>query len=393
MKRLATALAALGLTASAFAALPATTDPTLINVPQLPGGFVVGLTGYFLQPSDSNGDLDYASGNYTINANTFASELRDVQPGYSYGWGANVGYIFPHTGNDVNLSYLHLGTSDYDSIAGPGPDTISSVSSDVNPFFLPLGFTNANAKADYDLNQVDLTAGQYINVGCRLTLHPFAGLRWAQLDRKLNANYTGNVTTIVDGASAGLPVSVTGTIIQHNAASSSEKSDFQGIGPIAGSDVSYYLGYGVGIVGHADAALLIGNINSSLNLFNSANGTETFSSLVPPSSTSVSTNFSTQADNIRRIVPVMDAKLGVNYTYLFNNSANSDLTFEAGYQVSNYFNAVDLLHGILLGATPIMKNTAKTGSSDRIIFIPSVNNRTTSDMGINGPYVSVVLHV
>jgi len=98
MKRLSLALAAIGLSTGALAAYPAATDPTVVSVPQLPGGFFIGATGAYLQPSDSNGDLDYASvDNFAvINGTTaaFSSQVKNVEPGYDWGWGVNVGYIF-----------------------------------------------------------------------------------------------------------------------------------------------------------------------------------------------------------------------------------------------------------------------------------------------------------
>ena len=345
MKRISIALAALGLSAGALAALPAATDPTLVAVPQLPGGFVIGVTGFYLQPSDTNGDLDYASVN-TGTSSSFASSLRNVEPGYDWGYGINVGYIFPNTGNDVNLSWFSFSTDDNASTSIP----FVSGGSIISPIFSnPFGFTtitSAYSKAEYDLNQVDLTAGQFIDVGCRLILHPNVGLRWADLERKLNSSYFG-------------PNSLTTTTL--NSFGVAEKSDFSGIGPLVGIDASYYIGMGFGAVAHFDSALLVGSIDSSTNTV----------SHVPQSAAGFFNSFN--ADDTQRVVPVMDAKLGLDYTYVFNNAANSDLTLEAGWMVSNYFNAVDRLH-------------VTTGSTGLIA------GRTTSDVGIEGPYISLQFH-
>lgn len=352
MKRLSIALAAIGLSAGAFAALPAATDPTVVNVPQLPGGFVVGVTGYYLQPSSTNGDLDYASVN-TGTTTPFSSDLRSVDPSNSWGWGVNVGYIFPNTGNDVNLSYFHLSTSDTDS-AGVA-STVGYISSNGADFSeLSHTITGAASKAEYDLNQVDLTAGQFINVGCRLILHPNAGLRWAQLQRDITSVYVAPTTTATQ---------VTGS----QAVGIEEKSDFSGIGPVAGIDASYYIGMGFGAVGHFDTAVLVGRINSDTDVgIVAAAGSGT---------TATSSFTHLDADNITRVVPVVDAKLGLDYTYVFNNAANSDLTLEAGWMFSNYSNSVDRLPGVAY--------TSSAGYAGA---------RSTSDVGLNGPYASLVFH-
>lgn len=46
--------------------MPAATDPTVVNVPQLPGGLVLGITGLYLQAADTHGDLDYALAYNTV---------------------------------------------------------------------------------------------------------------------------------------------------------------------------------------------------------------------------------------------------------------------------------------------------------------------------------------
>jgi hypothetical protein len=102
MKRLMIVLAAVGISSSSFAALPMDSSPSTINVPQLDGGFVLGVTGLYMQPSASNGDLDYASVNSAVSPNS-QPNLKAIEPGYDFGWGVNLGYVFPGTGNDVNL--------------------------------------------------------------------------------------------------------------------------------------------------------------------------------------------------------------------------------------------------------------------------------------------------
>lgn len=343
MKRLFSALLGLGISASTFAAYPAATDPTIVNVPQLPGGFFIGGTLLYLQPSAHNGDLDYVSVD-SGTTSSFFSSLGSIDPSYDWAWGLNIGYIFPNTGNDINLSYLHFSTRDTRTnypVVGVFTDPIN-IFDDGNevPQF-------AAARAKYDLNQVDLTAGQYIDVGCRLILHPNAGLRWAQVERRFSSFYTEVLALSGDNDSTA----------------AAEKSDFSGIGPLVGIDATYYIGLGFGAVAHVDSALLIGDMDVNLNSISGEDGTDFFTT-------------SANANVNRRIVPVTDAKLGFDYTYVFNNLSNSDLTLEAGWQFSNYYNAIDRIPTLV---------ASDDGTS-------SVIRRTTSDLGINGPYVSLVFH-
>lgn len=398
MKRISLALAAIGLSVTASAALPAATDPTVVNVPQLVGGFIVGATVDYFQTSNTHGDLDYATINNT-SGNFFSSNIKNVDPGYDWAWGINAGYIFANTGNDVNVSYLEIDNTDFgDNLASNSLHGVGQTANIINfPFDIPTGgalsgaSSNAGVRSEYNLYQADFTVGQYLNIGCRLRLHPFTGIRWAQLERRINSTYGQSQTYLLEESP-----SVVNTISNSQSATYAEKSDFRGLGPMVGFDTSYYIGRGIGVVGHFDAAALIGNTDASTDevvfqneFSHSPVGDENFTA-----SASSSVSFKT-SDNTCRIVPVLDAKLGADYTYLFHNSTISDhvsdLTLEAGWMVSNYFNVVDRLN------TTTTTQNAFTGFSPPNPPLPpiigvNITGRTTSDMEINGPYASLTLH-
>lgn len=331
MKRFSIVIAVIGLSAGAFAALPAAINPTEVNVPLLDGGFFIGVTGAYLQPSGSNGANDFLA---SINVENL-STLKNVDLDNNWGWGVNVGYIFPQTANDLNLSYFHLNADDTASATAPPGGVIGS------------NILNIKEKAEYDLDQIDLIAGQSINVGCRLRLHPNVGLRWANIEYTFDDNF---MQTNQDPA------------LPNGNVTASEKSDFDSIGPLAGVDASYYIGMGFGIVGHFDSALLVGDIDAKANA--------TTLNFINPS-TIVTIKGIFKGGSVRRVVPVTNTKLGIDYTYIFNNVQNSNLTLEVGYQVSNYFNAVDKL-------------SVSAGGM--------IQRRDTSDMSLNGVYTTLIFH-
>lgn len=350
MKKLST-IFLLILSSSAWAAFPATTNPDVVRVPELTGGLVFGLTGDYLEPSTTNGDLDYAGINY---GSAPSSHLQGVQPGFSWGWGANIGYIFPLTGNDVNLNYMRLSTTDnQENILAftPGASSFNVF----NPSFIPglplTRLTSITSHVEYDINQLDLTAGQFIDVGCRLRLHPNVGLRWTSLDRTFDMAFKGRDTANIV-----------------NRIENDEQSDYSGIGPLVGLDASYYIWRGIGAVAHIDSALLIGNISDKSNenwLGKPGN--------VLTGGSQQYFNFTT--NSLRRVVPVSDEKLGLDYSYLLSNAAQSDLTLEAGYAWSNYLNAVDEMHTSIADAGPSI-----------------ITSRTTADVALHGFYATLTLH-
>jgi hypothetical protein len=368
MKRLSIALAAIGLSAGALAAIPAGTDPTEVMIPQLPGGFVIGVTGYYLEGAFTHGDLDYAVVNTGISS-PFFSRFADVDPGFDWGWGINAGYIFPGTPYDVNVNYIHWSSRDTDLTLVPPLGTAPAVLFITNPFN-GIGFTidtspvtRTDARAEYTLNQVDLTAGEYVFLGCRTIMHPFMGLRWADLERKLRTHMFAQ-NTVTAATATGVTRFATGGFTDIF-----ERSDFDGIGPIFGVDASFYIAYGLGIVGHFDTAMLVGNTHTKTDTNFVINSTISTAGIV------TFTQFENfRGDSDRRIVPVIDAKLGGSYTFVFCNASNSDLTLEAGWQVSKYFNAIDRLTVSGVG------------------FQQGIIKRETSSFGFQGPYINLTFH-
>jgi hypothetical protein len=285
---------------------------SLVCVPQLDGGLVIGVTGGYFQPSAENNELYYAQDLYqslSDSTNFFNSKHNSLSPGYTWGWGGNLGYIFSGTGNDISVNYFYLSTSD-----------ASSTNAIPSNFIIPVGLFNvASASAsfavDYKLNQVDLTVGQSIYVGGLGSIHPMVGLRWAELEKNLTGTYYP-IDQNTRQITASLPASY--------------ESTFHGLGPIVGVDASYtFVNTVFDIVAHADSALLLGDIKNqfieSLNIYQ-------------PSSSTIIENSSITKN---RMVPVVDAKLGARYRYAFPNKTNANLALEVGYQFSEYFDALD----------------------------------------------------
>lgn len=362
MKQIAIALAAIGIATAAFSSLPASTDPTLVNVPQLPGGFFVG--GYlgYLQPISTNGDLDYATANFSTGS-LFFSELRSARPSFDYAWGANVGYEFPFAARDINLKYFHFDINNTEAIFS-FPFSITPIG--FNLITIPDNFMTIAERTQYDLNQFDLLAGQTLDVGCRLVLHPNAGLRWTDFERRITTNDFQPLIFL-------LPL--------FNDVLTDQKSNFDGVGPIVGLDASYYLGTGIGVVAHLDSALLVGDIDSKLDA--------TAVVFTPLVGTDAIIKFNFKNESQHRVVPVLDGKLGVDYTYLFNCFSNAYITAEVGYQVSEYFNLIDRLYGTATVESLAVPNLTQ-------FILPNsaqITERRTADFSLSGPYVNLTLHV
>jgi len=329
IKRLSLALVALGLSAPAFA------DSTVL-VPSQHGGFKAGIDALYLRPTSS--DLSYATNlSFPSSDVTGFERNASVDPSYDWGFYVQVGYLFPCTGNDITLGYTYLRSDDTDSvIAGTGSSDAITV--------LPMSqlfdttFDSASGKAKFDLNVVDLDGGQRFTTGA-YDMRMFAGLRYANIDHHLETS----VATSDDGPYG----------------SQSFQSQFRGLGPRIGVDGRYCLSSGFGVDANLSTALLVGQVDSHHSLTEAE------------SSDSTANTFESKNGDQKRVVPVLEAKLGVDYTYIMDCRCKSSLMFEAGYQVTNYFNAVD--HARVVSP-----------SGDGIIY-----QGTTNDVAFDGIYFGV----
>ncbi len=317
MKRLLIALAILGLSTSAFA------DSTVL-VPSQKGGLKVGIDALYLRPGNSN--LDYAS-NITFPARFIEGYEQNklVDPTYDWGFYAQVGYLFPCTGNDLTLGYTYLNANASDaSELGTSRNSRPVLSVlPVNQLLDDEGFPGvdnsiATSNVSFDLNAVDLEGGQRFTTGA-FDIRMFAGVRYARVAQKLATDIPDG---FADAIEPGGPF--------YN--SQSFSSAFRGIGPRIGADGRYCLSSGFGLDAHLGASLLVGNISSNYTneFFITSEEEELLDSA-----------FEVKNCNTNRLVPNIDAKLGVDYTYAIPGCHKSAIVFEAGYQTSNYFNVSD----------------------------------------------------
>lgn len=435
MKKLTIGLAVLlsGYAANSFAALPYGSSKFDVCVPSFCGGFTLGLTGLYWRPSAPH--LDYALSYPAVATSFFPFAFTDgryhsVDPDYDWGFKAEVGYVFPCTGNDINLTYTHYDQDDTDTHSGDPVlfPTLTDTFSDLSlvDFAFPATITLpaitltlggvtatigagvvlpvtgvispatpivASAKADFENRTWDLDFGQHINVGCNLRLRWFGGLRYSDLEHKLDVTYTATSTTPVllafdtaigtVAATGTIPFAVTATVRDVV----NQKSDFNGVGPRFGLDATYHLGGGFGVVGSLSTSLLIGEIDSTFTEEATFDSSAVIAGAVvstpagvvaaltgPAVATTVIDITSFKHPDETRIVPNIDAKLGLDYSYEFCNCAHTKLVIEAGWMVSHYFNSIDRL--------------SEVGSD-----FPELRTRHTIDTSYDGPYVGIHVNI
>ncbi len=369
MKKFSVVLAAAGLTASlgAYASLPTDAAPFSLNIPNLKSGIEITLEGLLLRPHGSN--LDYATtDNFTANDDdTFPlfnlsndQDVKTVNPNYQLGFRVGLGYVFADSGNDLQLNWTHFQHT-YSNSSSIGDNQFLVTGAGVplinpNLFDFLTGDVTASSSVKFQFDSIDLDVGQYVNVGTRLQTRLFGGLRYAYVKQNTSNDYDA---TYADAADPNLFITYD--------EDDTFNSKFNGLGPRLGFQAAYNVYDCFGVTGSIAGSLLVGKVKSTSDQNFELNFVD--NDIAPPVDVPVSFSVSNDS-NVWRIVPEVDARLGVNYTWLFANQ--SALTLEAGYQVTQYFNAVD----------KIETQFSQTGGV-------LSTNRVTSDVGNEGPYLSL----
>lgn len=376
MKKSFFVLAITGLTASlgAYATVPTTAAPFQLIIPNLESGFEFYASGFYLQPSSN--DLNYAIvGNSNANlgvpntSTAIQGNILTNDPSFGLGFTLGIGYIFANSGNDIQVSWTSYNHATDDSFFTEPGQFLSSGTS-FNEFnyagvytigpntFTVVEYLNAGSAINNKLNTIDVDMGQFLDIGTRLRMRMFAGLRAAQVEQDIQNTYHDMTDVAITNA--------VGTSLAHfhhkDDLKETFNSRFQGLGPLMGIKTSYNVWNCFGVTALVDAAMLVGKVDTStnswqrINLIDNATNTSIFPEIFPVNI------YSQNDDNIWRVVPAVDAKLGLNYSYIFRN--RSAITLEAGYQSSYYLDAVDKVE-------------------------PFTDNRNTSSIAYSGPYASL----
>lgn len=243
-------------------------------------GWGVGAQALYLQPSLGKGNVRGLEG--TVNTANSNSRFVNFNPKYLWGFEIDGQYDFD-TGNDLSVSWYH--------IDGKSPtqfmSSLTAISSET--------ITNSTFFSSQTWNAVNLEFGQRFNIGDHKFIRLHGGATYADIHS--NWSTTSFVTSL---NTMGMRT--------HN-------RSFNGGGPRLGADLQYGWNQ-FHIYSKAAIAALVGT-----------------QKLVRDSTTRGHISGS-----MVTVVPELETKLGVNYTYLF--AKGSDLTFDIGWMWNSYIDAI-----------------------------------------------------
>ena len=264
------------------------------------------LTGGATYLAPTMNGLDYVNVENTdaLGLETFTPS--NINPNYNWGYFLAFGYMISKH-YDIQASWQQFNSNQSDSTLVTGGADTDMYTSNLTEIAVPVGVIDeASTTETLKTQAFDATLGQYHNITKMLNVRPFAGVKYAQVNSKTVNDYTG---TSID-----LPRSE-----EYN-------SQYWGVGPEVGLDAEYKIVQHFGVVGHLAAAFLVGDLTTSTDYAAAAGGG--FASV----------DYDGEKNN--RVVPELDAKLGLNWTSLYAHESFG-LGIEGGYQVAYYFDVVD----------------------------------------------------
>jgi hypothetical protein len=253
-------------------------------------------------------------------------DVKEVDFDWDMGVKVGLGYKLPHDNWDLYAHYTWYQTEDSDSSFKAAPSMLLSLGT-----FISLPASHAKSHMNVDYNNVELELGRSYAISSKVSLRPHFDVKSAWIDLTQNTTYT----------LSGYPTNF--SIVGGLDFKAKNRMTFWGIGPRAGIDSKWALGYGFHIFGDVAASILYGSFKSLHREF-----LPYFQGI----------NFLTDnqriyklTDKFHRYVPFAQMFLGLGWDRRINNN-KFNVGLKLGYEVQYYWriNQFNLPEEFNLGA-------------------------------------------
>jgi hypothetical protein len=298
-------------------------SPFCVYVPNQTPGLEVSGGFLLLQPGADN--LGYATITTFLPIQNPQWAVQTLDPAYQPGFSVGARYVFPCSGKDIAANWEHLRTHDSAFVAvddlatqwiSPFSQTGPSTSESANEVGI-FHLKSAAGQVDFDYDRADFDVGQTVNIGASTQFRLFAGLSCVWLKQQLISTFYNDpnidpVPPVIAPANPDLQY-----ITLNNT------STYTGLGPRVGLTTEYNLYRRWTFVGQLSGAVLAGSMQPAQYSFAGVYEDRVDSEQITSRSVS-------------QVVYAADAKLGLGYTWLFNNG--SVLNFESGFKAAIFVN-------------------------------------------------------
>jgi len=317
LKKTAVAVLAFGSSAVFAGTMGPVCAPGNVTVPCASQAWDFGAQALYLKPSYSAYQYAFPLTTATVPTGGTLSTATATNVNYNannnvnnWGWGFKIdGSYHFSTGNDVNVNWYHLDhTTNNSGLNVPTLILNGSVNYAVDSYA-------ANGTSKWDAVNVEF--GQHAHFGEWKNIRFHGGVEYAHLQANANIAVNG---AIISGVN--FPNAIYGTQFT---------SKYNGFGPRVGADYLYNWGNGFAMYANGASALLVGTQS-----FNNAVGSPY--ATIGTTSTLNAIDINSSNGSATAVVPELEAKLGVKYTYAM---AQGDLSLDAGWMWVNYFNGLN----------------------------------------------------
>lgn len=324
-----------------------------ISIPCLKTGFKYTASLLYLQPGADN--LGWAVITTYLPLASPTWNVQTIKPHFIPGFTLGTNYVFANSGNDLQLNWSHLQTSDRSTV------TVSNfITQWISPFSqtgtLPMGgeptgifsLKSATAKLKFYYDVLNVDFGQSIDFCDFMRMRIFTGLSGVRIREKLITTFSGRPLPIL---------------------TLNNTSTYLGLGPRLGINNTFGTCYNANIFFQFTGTLFVGRLQPAQYEF-TASATDLANIGIAVNRESVSSR------SVTKIVPAVEGKLGL--TYLYNLSECSNLNFEFGYQAALYIKPLSSYE----------TNMNVIGLDSGSLSTASVKY-TESNFSVGGPYITV----
>jgi hypothetical protein len=303
-----------------------------------------------------------------------------INPSYSPAFELGLNAFFSEEQSDFShaaVNWLHLGSHDNASKQASENTDLRTLEF-VGPVYemSPPVFAikRVNSRVDFGFDSILVNLNKHFKRGSRLKGNFFGGLNILRIDQTLTIIFSDNVGV------AETPYSYSLTPDPSFSFKTENVSKYWGIGPDLGLDILYQFNQNnqnsFGGIGRLLGTVSVGTISARDNF------TSTSARL-----TALGIGTSHQAitaPDATQVVPGIDGKLGVYYNYASENIPK--ITFEAGYRIAAYLNAISTISPNTLVQPGTFRVSPEFATGTMAIVSTDARSRP---FNFNGPYFNL----
>jgi len=273
-------------------------------------------------------------------------DVKDHDFGWDIGFKGGLGYKTPHDNWDIFARYTWYETEDTSSSFKAAPSALVSLT-----YSIPVVSSHVKSHANVNYNNIELELARSFFLSSQVSLRPHFDVKSSWIDINQDISYTASGISPVLQQFAGLDFKTK----QHQT--------FWGIGPRAGIDSKWYLGYGFHIFGDVAASILYGKFNDLQRDLSPLN-------LIP--NLLEDGHVLKMRHKFHRYVPFAQMFLGLGWERYINND-KQHLSFKAGYEVQYYWRINQIhqgedIHFVFPGGGAFSARTQPEKQSEDLMF-------------------------